>query len=83
MINKELYDKINDAALCLMGIHDDWEYFEIEQFLDWQLDNMDDIAEGYPLEVMTREYEPMIMNEVERMLLLKKETESNWWNPRY
>lgn len=31
MNNKE---QIKDAALCLLGISDDWGYFEVEQFLD-------------------------------------------------
>ena len=65
-------DQITDAAQCLLGICDEWDYFDIEQFLDWQLDNIEDIAEGYPMEVMAREYEVDIMNEVERILNLKK-----------
>ena len=59
---------VKDAAHCLLGISDDWGYLEVEQFLDWQLDNMDDIAEGYPIEVMTREYESLILDEVESIL---------------
>jgi len=66
-----------------MGIDDDWGYFEIEQFLDWQLDNIEDIAEGYPLEVMTREYESMIMEEVDRLLSIKSRNADNWWNIAY
>jgi hypothetical protein len=60
--------QITEAAHCLLGICDDWDEFDIEQFLDWQLDNIDDIAEGYPLEIMTREYEGDIMEEVKRIL---------------
>jgi len=60
--------KIKDAAHCLLGISDDWGLEDIEQFLNWQLDNMDDIAEGYPLEVMTREYEQDILEAVETIL---------------
>jgi hypothetical protein len=63
-----LEDNINEAAQCLLGIANDWGYFEIEQFLDWQLDNLDELPEGYPKEVMTREYESLILEEVERLL---------------
>jgi len=66
--DEELEDNINEAAHCLLGIADNWGYFEIEQFLDWQLDNLDDLPEGYPKEVMTREYESLIMEEVERLI---------------
>jgi hypothetical protein len=65
MIIKE---QIKEAANCLLGISDDWGYFEVEQFLDWQLDNLDELAEGYPVEVMTREYESEIMSEVENII---------------
>ena len=64
-------NKITEAAQCLLGICDDWNEFDIEQFLNWQLDNMDEIAEGYPLEVMTREHEGAIMDEVVRLLKKK------------
>jgi hypothetical protein len=61
-------EQIKDAASCLLGISDDWGLSDIEQFLDWQLDNLDELPEGYPKEVMNREYEEDIMNEVERLL---------------
>jgi len=61
-------EKIEWAADCLLGICDDWDYFDIEQFLDWQLDNLEDLAEGYPREVMARENEIEILNAVERLL---------------
>lgn len=64
----ELQEQITEAAQCLLGISDDWGYFEIEQFLDWQLDNLDDLPEGYPKKVMTREYESLILEEVKRLL---------------
>ena len=60
--------QIKEAASCLLGISDDWDYFQIEQFLDWQLDNLDELPEGYPREVMTRENESKIMTEVESLL---------------
>ena len=60
--------KIKLAASCLLGISDDWGYSDIEQFLDWQLDNLDDLADGYPRDVMVREYEYDIMNEVDKKL---------------
>lgn len=63
-INKQ----IREAAQCLLGISDDWGYFEVEQFLDWQLDNLNDLPEGYPKEVMTREYETRILNQVEQII---------------
>jgi hypothetical protein len=61
-------EQIKDAASCLLGISDDWGLFDIEQFLDWQLDNLDELPEGCPKEVMNRNYEEDIMNEVERLL---------------
>lgn len=70
MTNKS--ELITEAAHCLLGISDDWTYHDIAQFLDWQLDNMDDIAEGYPIEVMTRGNEELILNEVERILYTKQ-----------
>jgi hypothetical protein len=66
--DEELEDNITEAAQCLLGISADWGYFEIEQFLDWQLDNLDELPEGYPEKVMTREYESLILEEVERLL---------------
>jgi hypothetical protein len=61
-------EKIEWAADCLLRICDDWDYFDIEQFLDWQLDNLEDLAEDYPKEVMVRENEIEILNAVERLL---------------
>ena len=60
--------QINNAADCLLGICDEWNYLDIKQFLDWQLDNLDDLADGYPKEVMTREYEDDIMEAVNNKL---------------
>ena len=65
-------EQVKEVAQCLLGISDDWGYFEIEQFLDWQLDNLDDLPEGYPEEVMTREYEREILIEVQAILEQKK-----------
>ena len=53
----EIQEQIFDAADRLLGISDDWDYFDIEQFLDWQLANLNDLPEGYPKEVMDRKYE--------------------------
>lgn len=61
-------DQIQLAAQCLLGIHDEWDFFDIEQHLDWLLNNKEEIAEGYPMDVMNRECEVDIMNEVERIL---------------
>jgi len=61
-------EKIEWTANCLLGICDDWDYFDIEQFLDWQLDNLENLAAGYPKEVMVRENEIEILREVERLL---------------
>jgi len=62
-------EQIKEAAQCLLGISDDWDLLDIEQFLDWALDNLDELnGVGYPMEVMTREYESDIINEVEKLL---------------
>lgn len=65
---KDIQNKIKEAAHCLLDISEDWGYFEVEQFLDWQLDNLEDLPEGYSREVMTREYEREILIEVEAIL---------------
>lgn len=70
-------EQIKDAAHCLLGISDDWGYFEIEQFLDWQLDHLDELPEGYPVEVMAREYESDIMDAVDKILNEKMWNEVN------
>jgi hypothetical protein len=72
-----IQEQIKDAAHCLLGISDDWGYFEIEQFLDWQLDHLDELPEGYPVEVMTREYESDIMDAVDKILNEKMWNEVN------
>lgn len=68
MNKSEKFEQIKDAAHCLLGISDDWDYFDVEQFLDWQLDHLDELPEGYPVDVMTREYESEIMLYVEYLL---------------
>lgn len=65
MNNKE---QIIEAAHCLLGISDDWKYNDVKEFLDWQLDNLDELPEGYPKEVMTREYEDQILEQVKILL---------------
>ena len=67
-----MVEQVKEAAQCLLGISDDWDYFEIEQFLDWQLDHLDDLPEGYPKEVMTRKYEGAILEQVEYLLEERK-----------
>ncbi len=73
MTQVQIKNQITEAAHCLLGISDDWGYFEVEQFLDWQLDNLRDLPEGYPVEVMTREYEGAILTEVEGVLESREE----------
>ena len=65
MNNKE---QIKDAASCLLGISDDWKYNDVKEFLDWQLDNLDELPGGYPKKVMTREYEDQILEQVKILL---------------
>ena len=66
-----IQEQIKEAAHCLMGISDDWDFSDIEQFLDWQLDHLDELPEGYPIEVMTREYESDILDEVYNLIIRK------------
>ena len=63
--------QITEAAHCLLGISDDWGYSDFIEFLDWQLDNLDELPEGYPEQVMTRQYESRILDEVKRLLQSK------------
>lgn len=72
MTHKEM---INAAADCLLGIDDEVGYHYIKSFLDWQLDNLADLPEGYPVEVMTREFEAEIMDAVESKLDWRDEKE--------
>jgi len=65
-------EKIELAADCLLGISDDWNLNDVEEFLDWQLDNLEDLPKGYPKEVMTRENEIDILKEVEKLLNQRK-----------
>jgi hypothetical protein len=75
MTQTQIKNQITEAAHCLLGISDDWGYFEVEQFLDWQLDNLEDLPEGYPVEVMTREHERAILDEIEGILELREKKE--------
>jgi hypothetical protein len=63
--------QIKYAAQCLLGIDDDWKYSDIEEHLDWLLDNKDEIAEGYPLGVMDYEYRGEILKQVKILLVTK------------
>jgi hypothetical protein len=63
--------QIKDAAQCLLGISDDWKYSDIEEHLEWLLENRDEIAEGYPMDVMYEEYFDDIMLEVNRIISYK------------
>jgi hypothetical protein len=63
-----MLEQIKDAAQCLLGISDDWKYSDIKEHLNWLLDNKDEIAEGYPLEVMGYEYRDKILEQVKIML---------------
>jgi hypothetical protein len=65
MNNKE---QIKDAASCLLGISDDWKYNDVKGFLNWQLNNLDELPEGYPKEVMKYEYKEQILEQVEILL---------------
>ena len=61
-------NKIKDAASCLLRISDDWKYSDIKEHLNWLLDNPDEIAEGYPLDVMKRNYSGDILEQVHLLL---------------
>ena len=63
-----MLEQIKDAAQCLLGISDDWKYSDIKEHLDWLLDNKDEIADGYPLEVMDDEYREDILKQVKILL---------------
>ena len=65
MVNQEMF---REAAQCLTGISDEWNYSDIYEHLGWLLDNPDEIAEGYPLEVMTTEFRNYILEEVINIL---------------
>ena len=63
-----MLEQIKDAAQCLLDISDDWKYSDIKEHLNWLLDNKDEIAEGYPLEVMGYVYRDKILEQVKIML---------------
>jgi len=64
-------EQIKEAAQCLLGIDDEWGFDDIEGFLNWQFDNLDELPEGYPKPVMQRRFEDLILKEV-KYLLSKK-----------
>jgi hypothetical protein len=64
-----MLEQIKDAAQCLLGISDDWKYSDIKEHLDWLLDNKEEIADGYPLEVMDDEYKEDILKQVKLNLV--------------
>jgi hypothetical protein len=62
-----LQSKIKKAAELLMGISDTYDINDIEIHLDWML-STGEIPDEYPKEVMTREYESIIICEVEKTM---------------
>ena len=60
-----LQPKIKKAAELLMGISDTYDINDIEIYLDWMLSS-GEIPDEYPKEVMNREYESIIIYEVEK-----------------
>ena len=65
-------EQIKDAASCLLGISDDWGYNDVKEFLNWQLNNLDELPEGYPKEVMKHEYKYQILEQVKILLWERK-----------
>ncbi len=62
-----LQPKIKKAAELLMGISDTYDINDIEIYLDWML-STGEIPDEYPKEVMNREYESIIIYEVEKTM---------------
>lgn len=62
-----LQPKIKKVAELLMGISDTYDINDIEIYLDWML-SIGEIPDEYPKEVMNREYESIIINEVEKTM---------------
>lgn len=62
-----LQPKIKKAAELLMGISDTYDINDIEIYLDWML-STGEIPDEYPKEVMTSEYESIIICEVEKTM---------------
>jgi hypothetical protein len=62
-----LQPKIKKAAELLMGINDNYDINDIEIYLDWML-STGEIPDEYPKEVMAREYESIIIYEVEKTM---------------
>ena len=63
-----MLEQIRSAAECLLGINEDWKYSDVIEHLDWLLNNKDEIADGYPLEVMDYKYRDEILKQVKVIL---------------
>ena len=64
-MKQELKDQIEEAAYMLLGICDDWRLGDIAEFLQWGMDNPDELEDaGYPMQVCVPEHQQDILNQV-------------------
>jgi len=56
--------KCKDTADKLLGISDDWGYYNIKEHLKWLINNPDEIADGYDKSAFKTSNMDMIMDEV-------------------
>ena len=61
-------NKFKTTAGQLLGISDDWGFFEIGEHLVWLIANPDEIADGYDKSVLIPENYYLIMEEVKMLL---------------
>jgi len=68
--------EIKHNADCLLGISDDWTFSDIEEHLDWLIQNPDEIVEGYHKEFITKEHKSATMEWVWLLVLPYEELDS-------
>ena len=69
--NEDIEQKIKHNAYCLLGISSDWTFSDIEEHLNWLIQNPDEIAEGYHKEYIKEEFKSKTMGHVWLLVLDK------------
>jgi len=68
--------EIKHNASCLLGISDDWTFNDIEEHLDWLIQNPNEIAEGYHKEYITEFHKQQTMSWVWMLVLGNEDLDS-------
>ena len=60
-------NKFKDTASRLLGISDDWTFWDIKEHLEWLIENPSEIVDGYNKSVFKESNIDRIMDEVADM----------------